>query len=50
MEKETDQENQMVKIWCGRVQFCLRRSLCWQGRMHRETLEVSLKNFNEELC
>ena len=23
MEKETDQENQMVKIWCGCVQFCL---------------------------
>ena len=21
MEKETDQENQMVKIWCGCVQF-----------------------------
>ena len=25
MEKETDQKNQMVKIWCGGVQFCLRK-------------------------
>ena len=40
----------MAKILCGCVQVCLRRSLCWQGRMHLETLEVSLKNFDEELC
>ena len=32
------------------VQVCLWRSPCWQGRMHLETLEVSLKNFDEELC
>ena len=50
MEKETDQENQMAKIWCECVQVRLRSSLCWQGRMHLETLEVSLKNFDEELC
>ena len=23
VEKEMDQENQMVQIWCGCVQFCL---------------------------
>ena len=22
--------------------------MCWQGRMHLETLEVSLKDFDEE--
>ena len=28
-----DQENQMVKIWCGCVQFCLwrNRGMCWPG-------------------
>ena len=50
MENETDQENQIAKIWCECVQVCLRRSLCWQGRMHLETLEVSLNNFDEKLC
>ena len=46
MEKETDQENQMAKIWCGCVLVCLPRNLCWQERMHLETLEVSLRNFD----
>ena len=52
MEKETDQENQMVQIWCGCVQFCLwkNQGMCWQGMMHLGTLEVSLKVFDEELC
>ena len=50
MEKEADKENQMARIWCGCVQVCLRRSLCWQERMHLETLEVSLKNFYEKYC
>ena len=38
------------KNWCGCLQVCLRRSLCRQERMHLETLEESLKNFDEELC
>ena len=24
--------------------------MCWQGMMHLGTLEVSLKDFDEELC
>ena len=45
MEKETDQENQMAKIRCGSVQACLRRSLCWQGRIHLETLVSEFEEF-----
>ena len=24
--------------------------MCWQGKMHLGTLEVSLRDFDEELC
>ena len=26
------------------------QGMCWQGMMHLGTLEVSLKDFDEELC
>ena len=40
------------KNWCGCDQFYLWKSqrMCWQGKMHLGTLEVSLRDFDEELC
>ena len=43
-------ESDGKKFGANAVQVCLWRSLCWQGRMHLETLEVSLNNFDEKLC
>ena len=42
----------MVKIWCECDQFYLWKSqgMCWQGKMHLGTLEMSLRDFDEELC
>ena len=39
-EKETDQGNEMVTIWCGCDQCDLWKSqgMCWQGKMHLGTL------------
>ena len=52
MEKETNQGNEVVKIWCGCDQFYLWKSqgMCWQGKRHLGTLKVSLRDFDEELC
>ena len=49
MEKETDQGIEMVKIWCGFYLWKI-QGMCWQGKMYLGTLEVSLRDFNEELC
>ena len=52
MEKETDQENQMVKFGADAFNSVFEKSqgMCWQGMMHLGTLEVSLKDFDEVLC
>ena len=47
-----DQGHQILKIWCGSMRSILSlksQGMCWERRMHLGTLEVSLKDFDEEL-
>ena len=37
-------------VWIRSIVSLKIQGMCWQGRIHLETLEVCLRDFHEELC